>query len=210
MEPESQKQATIDVRELPLSERHSKVIDVFKRLSEGEGIRIVSDHEPIHLIAQIKHNGIPIDESAYSSIEREDGSYETILVKGKATEVNEGVKITSMDSERHYLNDMFSPIGIYSGENYRVILTYIRSGQCIPVHSPQVDLVFAVIKGTGTAIGGHQEFSLGPGNILIVPRGKRRGIIAKTDMEAIHFVSPAPKDEDHIEVQDKISRGECA
>lgn len=210
MERENHKQVTIDVRELPPSERHSKVIDVFTRLSAGEGIRVVSDHEPIHLIAQIKHSGIPIDDSAYSSTEREDGSYESILVKGRVTELNEGVKITSMDLERHYLNDMFSPVGIYSADNYRVILTYIRRGQCIPVHSPKVDLIFAVIKGAGTAIGGNQEFPLEPGSIIIVPRGKRRGITAKTDMEAIHFVSPVPNDEDHMEVQDKIAKGECA
>lgn len=210
MEHQNRKQLIIDVRETTPTERHNKVVEIFKGLNPGEEILIISDREPIHLIAEIKHNGIPIDESAYSSKEREDGAYESILVKGQVAELHDGVKFTSMDSERHYLDDMFSPVGVYSGDSYKVILTYIKGGQCIPVHSPQVDLVFAVIKGTGTAIGGHQEFSLGPGNILIVPRGKRRGIIAKTDMEAIHFVSPAPKDEDHIEVQDKISRGECA
>lgn len=209
MDTRNHRQLIIDARDLPASERHSKIISEFRNLPPGEKMHIISDHEPIHLIQQIIHEGISIDEGAYSSTQRLDGAFETILVRGKDRETLEGIRFTSIDQERHYLDDRFSPVGIYSGDRYKVILTYLKAGQCIPVHSPSVDLIFAVLKGTGTATAGKNTYELQPGSILIVTGGERRGVEAKTDMEAIHLVSPTPSEEDHIEVEGKIERGEC-
>ena len=39
------------------------------------------------------------------------------------------IKVTSIDKERAYLNDRFSPVGIYATDSYKVIITYIKAGQ---------------------------------------------------------------------------------
>lgn len=209
MEVDSHKPITIDAREMPQFERHDRIIQIFRELLPGQELQIISNHEPTHLIEQMRHEGLPLVESAYSSVQRTDGSYQSTLVKGEDHQLFEGIKFTSLDKERLYSNEKFSPVGIYSTDNYKVIITYIRKGQCIPVHSPSVDLIFAVIKGTGKATAGNNEFQLEPGSILIVPRGERRGIAASSDMEAVHIVSPVPNERDHIEVQEKIGRGDC-
>jgi len=113
---------------------------MFRQLSPGEELQIISNHEPIHLIEQIRHEGLSMIESYYTSLERSDGSYQTTLVRGDE-EPYDGTKFTSIDKERLYLNEKFSPVGIYSSDSYKVILTYLKSGQCIPVHSPAVDLI---------------------------------------------------------------------
>ncbi len=210
MEADNHNPITIDAREIPANERHERIIQIFKELLPGQELYIISNHEPIHLIDQMRHEGLPFVESAYTSIEKPDGSYQTTLVKEEVSESADGIKFTSMDKERHYSENRFSPIGIYSTDTYKVILTYIKSGQCIPVHSPRVDLIFAVISGTGKATAGNKEFKLGPGSILIVPRGERRGVVAETDIEGIHIVSPVPGEIDHLEVQEKLGKGECA
>ncbi len=210
MESDNHNQITIDARQIPASERHERIIQTFKGLLPGQGLNIISDHEPIHLIDQMRHEGLPMVESAYTSIERPDGSYQSTLVKGDVPDPTDGIKFTSLDNERHYSENRFSPVGIYSTDTYKVILTYIRKGQCIPVHSPGVDLIFTVVKGTGRAIAGNKEFKLGPGSILIVPRGESRGITAESDIEGIHIVSPVPVERDHLEVQEKLEKGECA
>lgn len=210
MEIENHKPVTIDAREIRSNERHNRIIQIFKELAPGQEMRVISNHEPIHLIEQMRHEGIPLIDSLYAPVEKQDGSYESTLVRGEDFQLVGEIKITSFDLERHYSDEKFSPVGIYSTDSYKVILTYIKSGQCIPVHSPSVDLIFAVLKGSRKATAGNKEFQLEPGSILIVPRGERRGVVAKTDMEAIHFVSPVPNEKDHLEVQEKIRRGECA
>ncbi len=91
--------------------------------------------------------------------------------------------------------------------SYRVLLTYIRAGQFIPVHTPRVDLVFVVQSGRGTVVAGDERRKITAGDIVIVPRGVRRGILAETDMEALHVVAPPPDDSDHEEVSRKIAAG---
>ena len=210
MEIENHKPVTIDAREIASNERHNRIIQIFKGLAPGQEMHVISNHEPIHLIEQMRHEGAPLVESSYACIEKQDGSYECTLVRGEDIQFDRGIKITSLDLKRHYSDKKFSPVSIYSTDRYKVILTYIKSGQCIPVHSPSVDLIFAVFKGTGKATAGNKEFQLEPGSILIIPREERRGVVAKTDMEAIYFVSPFPNEKDHLEVQEKTGRGECA
>ena len=94
----------------------------------------------------------------------------------------------------------------YGDGNYRVILTYIKADQYIPVHRPECDLIFLVHKGTGTAIAGSETREIGPGDILIVKKGTARGIRARTDMEALHLVTPPPGEKDHEDVMKKIEQ----
>lgn len=206
MESQQQEPVTMDVRNMAPVERHPKIFEKFMSLHPGQELRIIVDHEPKHLLEHMKHEGLPVVSSAYTSFRNDDGSYVGVFRRGDSVASAGNIKITSFDDERSFSPDRFSPIGIYSGESYKVIITYIKAGQFIPVHSPGTDLIFAVFKGTGTAIAGANETKLSPGSIIIVPKGKRRGIMATTDMEALHVVSPIPGNRDHVEVMEKLSQ----
>jgi quercetin dioxygenase-like cupin family protein len=118
------------------------------------------------------------------------------------------IVITSFEKERNYDEHAFSPIPLYSTNEYRVILTYFKAGQFIPVHKPNLDLVFLVQSGTGEVVAGETRQRIKPGDIIIVPKGQRRGIKAYSDMEALHLVSPPPNDSDHEEVAKKLKNGQ--
>ena len=194
----------IDAREIPPSERHRRIFELFFSLKPGQELHVLADHDPAHLVEHMEHEGLPLDASAYRSCRNDDGTFLGIFPRYQGNNGDEKVKVTSLDEERSYLPDRFSPVGIYASENYKVLITYIKAGQFIPVHSPSTDLIFAVFKGTGTAFAGKREVPLLPGSILVVPGGEKRGIMAKTDLEAIHVVSPVPDENDHLEVMKKL------
>lgn len=88
-----------------------------------------------------------------------------------------------------------------------MILTYFKAGQNIPVHTPNIDLVFLVQSGTGEVVSGSKRLRIQSGDIVIIPKGQSRGIQAHTDMGALHLVSPPPNDIDHEEVVKKLQAG---
>jgi len=118
-----------------------------------------------------------------------------------------GIVSTSFEKERAYDEHVFSPVPVYSTDQYRVILTYFRAGQFIPVHKPDIDLIFLVHSGSGEVVAGETKQQVKAGDIIIVPRGQSRGVRAHTDMEALHLVSPPPNDADHEEVVKKLASG---
>jgi len=121
---------------------------------------------------------------------------------------NDGIIITSFEKERTYDEHAFSPIPLYSTNEYGVILTYFKAGQFIPVHKPNIDLILLVQSGTGEVVAGESRQQIKPGDIIIIPKGQRRGIKAYSDMEALHLVSPPQNDPDHEEVVKKLRNGQ--
>ena len=198
----------IDVRSLPPHERHGLVLKLFESLHEGESLVVVNDHEPVHLVAFMKHERRDFDFASYKAYERRPGEWVGVFAKGSATGHDSGgVVITSFAKERQYADASFSPVPVYSTPSYRVLLTYFKAGQYIPVHTPGIDLVFVVQSGRGEVVAGEERRKIAPGDIIVVPRGVRRGIIAETDLEALHLVSPPPGDSDHEEVSSKLASG---
>lgn len=198
----------IDVRELPPNERHGKVFELFDTLKPGETLLVVNDHEPVHLVAFMKHERRDFDAGAYSAYERKPGEWVGEFTKREGVPENGGGPVlTSFTKERHYSDSSFSPVPIYATPSYRVLVTYIKAGQFIPVHTPGIDLIFVVQSGRGTMVAGSEKREISSGDIVVVPRGVRRGVLAETDMEALHVVSPPPGDSDHEEVSRKIAAG---
>jgi uncharacterized protein (DUF2249 family)/quercetin dioxygenase-like cupin family protein len=201
-------QLEIDVRALPPHERHSKIFELFDALKPGETLLVVNDHEPVHLVAFIKHERRDFDAEAYSAHERKPGEWVGAFTKRENAADNLfGPVITSFEKERLYGDSTFSPVPVYMAPTYRVLLTYIRAGQFIPVHTPRIDLIFVVQSGSGTMVAGSERRKIAAGDIVVVPRGVKRGVLAETDMEALHVVSPPPDDSDHEEVSRKIAAG---
>ena len=206
METKEVEFVTIDAREIPPIDRHRRIFEEFLALKPGQELHVLVDHEPEHLVAHMKHEKLPLDESAYRSYRQNDGTFVGIFRRLPDSTENDKAKITSIHMERSYLEDKFNPVAIYASNSYKVIITYIRAGQFIPVHSPSTDLIFAVFKGTGSAFAGGKEIPLQPGSIMIVPGGEKRGVKAETDMEALHVVSPIPDENDHMELMKKLMR----
>lgn len=207
MESQKETENLIDATELPPQERHYRIFEKFLTLKPGEVLQVIAGHEPVHLLQQMAHERLPVDASAYYSHPNSDGTYSGFFTKIESSGENSRIKVTSFDRERNFSEKQFNPVGIYSGKDYKVVLTYIKAGQFIPVHSPGTDLVFAVFRGTGTGIFGEREERLLPGSVVIIPGGEKRGIKAITDMEGLHIVSPIPDESDHVEVFEKLSGG---
>ena len=207
MESQKETENLIDATELPPQERHYRIFEKFMSLKPGEVLQVIAGHEPAHLLQHMAHEGLPVDADAYYSQPNSDGTYSGFFTRIDSADGNSRVKITSFDRERKFSEKQFNPIGIYSGKSYKVVLTYIKAGQFIPVHSPGTDLVFAVFRGTGTGIFGDREERLVPGSVVVIPGGEKRGIRATTDMEGLHIVSPIPDESDHVEVFEKLSGG---
>ncbi|QRF76455.1 hypothetical protein Thermo_01977 [Thermoplasmatales archaeon] len=196
----------VDAMKFPPEVRQSKILEEFLSIKPGEVLEIIAPHDPEHLLRHMAHEGLPVDMGAYYSQANPDGTHSGFFKKLKNAE--ERIKITSFEDESVFSEKQFNPVGIYSGNNYKVILAYIKAGQFIPVHSPGTDLIFSVYKGTGVGVFGDKEVSLKPGSVIIVPGGEKRGIRATTDMEGLHIVSPIPDEKDHMEVVRKLAVNE--
>jgi len=101
----------------------------------------------------------------------------------------------------------FNPVGVYASGQMKVIAAFFRPGQFIPVHTPGVDVVFYIIEGSAELVAGDQRLTVGPGELIVVPRGEKRGIRALSELTALHIVQPVPSEADHAEVHQKLSQG---
>ena len=210
MNTESSERKTIDARKLDPRIRHETIFNEFKKLNEGETMDVVVDHEPDHLLLHMEHAGLSVDLERYSAEQREDGLWVGHFAKSAENKNGEAVIVTDYDRNRSYNENRFAVIPVFANDKYGVLFTYIKAGQFIPIHSPDVDLVFQVFKGAGTATVGDTEVTLRPGSLIIVPRGQKRGIKASTDIEGLHIVVPFPSEGDHEEVERKLAMGKYA
>lgn len=199
----------MDVRNLPPGQRHEVIFRVFDEIKPGEHILVVNDHEPVHLVHYLRHERKDFDIDAYAAHERSPGVWTAVIKKKVDLGGDQAVQVirTSFSEERSFSAEEFSPVPVYTGKSYRVILTYFKAKQFIPVHTPKIDLVFVVMRGRGVMVAGDRRFPIKEGDVVIVPAGTKRGVLAETDMEALHLVSPAPTDGDHEEVAKKLQDG---
>ncbi len=199
---------SIDVRKLSPPARHAAVLKLFDSMNNGETLLVINDHEPVHLFQYMRHERHDFDSLQYRAYRKSEREWVGTFIKKRAdSTVPADHVFTSFARERQYSDDSFTPIPIHTDKNYKAILTYLRAGQFIPVHTPGTDLIFIVQSGTGEAVAGERKYRIAPGDVLVVKKGVRRGIRADTDMEALHLVSPVPGDADHEEVSRKISEG---
>ena len=67
METKQVEPVIIDARTIPPSERHRRIFERFLSLKSGQELHVIVDHDPVHLVEHMKHEGLPIDNSAYRS-----------------------------------------------------------------------------------------------------------------------------------------------
>lgn len=197
----------VDVRSLSPPARHSYIFKIFEEIKPGQSLLVVNDHEPVHLVQFMKHERKDFDLSAYKAYQKGPQEWVGVFKKKAVEDMNENFIFTSFEKERTWDDSSFAPVPVYTSKDYKVILAYFKAGQFIPVHTPKIDLVLLVHSGNGEVVTGDQKRELKPGDLVIIPRGEKRGVRAISDMEVLHLVSPPPTDEDHEEVAKKLMSG---
>ena len=103
--------------------------------------------------------------------------------------------------------DRFAPNPVYQSDGMKVVLAYFKPGQFIPVHSPAVELVLFIIEGEAEVVTGDEHVQAVKDDLIVIPRGVKRGVKALTELTVLHVVQPPPSAEDHNEVHAKLSQG---
>jgi quercetin dioxygenase-like cupin family protein len=101
----------------------------------------------------------------------------------------------------------FNPNIVYQGTEIKVVLAYFKKDQFIPVHAPEVDLILYIIEGEAEVVAGEERLSAVKDDLIVIPKGAKRGIKALTALSILHVVQPPPTAEDHKEVHTKLAKG---
>jgi len=102
----------------------------------------------------------------------------------------------------------FVPKAVYQSQGMKVVLAYFKEGQFIPVHAPEIELVLCILEGKAEVIAGEERVTAGKNDIIIIPKGQKRGVKALSELTVLHVVQPPPSDMDHQEVHERLAQGE--
>jgi quercetin dioxygenase-like cupin family protein len=119
---------------------------------------------------------------------------------GKVVKVN-AAELKSLDDAK------FVPKAVYQSQGMKVVLAYFKEGQFIPVHSPEVELVLCILEGKAEVVAGEERVAAGKNDIIIIPKGEKRGVKALSELTVLHVVQPPPSDMDHKEVHARLAQG---
>ncbi len=101
----------------------------------------------------------------------------------------------------------FAPKVVYQSAEIKVVLAYFKKGQFIPVHTPGVDLVLYILDGAAEVVAGDERLTAAKDDLIVIPKGAKRGVKALSELTILHVVQPPPGVEDHNEVHAKLSQG---
>jgi quercetin dioxygenase-like cupin family protein len=116
------------------------------------------------------------------------------------------VKVNAQDL-KSFDEKKFNPKAVYQSDQTRVILAYFKKGQFIPVHKPNIDVILCILEGEAEVVAGDERIKTKVNDLIIVPKGVKRGVRALTDLTVLHVVQPPPSEEDHKEVHQRLSQG---
>ncbi|NHX36377.1 MULTISPECIES: cupin domain-containing protein [Halolamina] len=116
---------------------------------------------------------------------------------------------TSVDAERTYDDEQFSARGFFQTERSKTVCGYFEPGQFIPVHAPDSDVTVVVHSGHGVVRDGGRTHEVGPGSVVTVPAGEKRGVKAGEErLEAVLVTAPPPTDAEHEPVRRGLENDE--
>ncbi len=79
---------------------------------------------------------------------------------------------------------------LLESEHFRAVLVNLAPGETIDLHSPGLDVVMAVLRGTGEIWVGRGPVAVTAGDVVGIPAGERRGVRAgKAGLHLLHVVS---------------------
>ena len=120
--------------------------------------------------------------------------------------MGEIVRVNTRES-KSFDEKKFVPKAVYQSAGIKVILAYFKKGQFIPVHTPGVELVLCVLEGEAEVVAGDERVIAGKDDLIVIPKGVKRGVKALTELTVLHVVQPPPTEEDHKEVHARIAQG---
>jgi quercetin dioxygenase-like cupin family protein len=114
------------------------------------------------------------------------------------------------DAQRAYDEEQFAAHGAFRSDRAKVVCGFFEPGQFIPVHAPASDVVVSVRSGTGLVREGETDHRVEPGDVVVVPANRDRGIRADEDsrLEALLVTAPPPTDAEHDPVRRGLRAGE--
>jgi mannose-6-phosphate isomerase-like protein (cupin superfamily) len=71
----------------------------------------------------------------------------------------------------------------------------------------RVDLVLYILEGEAAVVAGDERLTAAKDDLIIIPKGAKRGVKALTELTILHVVQPPPAAEDHNEVHAKLAQG---
>ncbi len=119
---------------------------------------------------------------------------------GEIVKVN-AAELKSFDDKK------FAPNVVYQSAGIKVVLAYFKTGQFIPVHTPGVDLVLYILEGEAEVVTGDERVTARKDDLIIVPKGIKRGVKALTELTILHVVQPPPSEQDHNQVHARLAEG---
>lgn len=100
--------------------------------------------------------------------------------------------------DARFSRERFAPHILFENERLRVLLGAFEDGQSLPLHAPALDVVVAILSGTGELASGEAIRQVRAGDAAVIPAGSRRGLRARGGpMVALLVVSPPPGANDH-------------
>ncbi len=127
-------------------------------------------------------------------------------VSWKGIKMAEIVKVNAKELKSFGENN-FAPNVVYQSTDIKVVLAYFKKDQFIPIHAPQVDLILYILEGAAEVAAGEERLSANKDDLIVIPKGAKRGIKALADLSILHVVQPPPSEEDHKEVHAKLAQG---
>jgi len=110
----------------------------------------------------------------------------------------QGMPATTVESERSYSEETFTAEEVFRSDHSKVVCGYFEPGQFIPVHAPDSDVTVVVQTGEGIVREGDQTHEVGPGTVVTVSAGEKRGVRADgARLEAVLVTAPPPTDAEH-------------
>ena len=106
-----------------------------------------------------------------------------------------------------FREQQFMPNVVYQSSDIKVVLAYFKKDQFIPVHTPGVDLVLYILDGAAEVVAGDERLTAAKDDLIVIPKGAKRGVKALTELTILHVVQPPPGIEDHKEVHAKLAQG---
>ena len=126
--------------------------------------------------------------------------------RGKGLKMAEIIRVNAQEL-KSFGEKNFAPNVVYQSSEIKVVLAYFKKGQFIPVHTPAVDLVLYILEGEAEVVAGDERLTAAKDDLIIIPKGAKRGIRARTELTILHVVQPPPAAEDHNEVHAKLAKG---
>ena len=64
-----------------------------------------------------------------------------------------------------------------------------------------------ILEGEAEVAAGDERLTAGKDDLIVIPKGTKRGVMALTELTILHVVQPPPTAENHNEVHAKIAQG---